>query len=59
MEKIAQAKLKGRIKHSTTVKGLDCKEGTELHKFHQKDCSSRGSDRKLGHCAIAVTQRSF
>jgi hypothetical protein len=36
MEKIAQAKLRGRIKHSATVKGLDLKESTEVQKFHQK-----------------------
>jgi hypothetical protein len=35
MEKIAQAKLRGRIKHSATVKGLDFKKSTEVHKFHK------------------------
>jgi hypothetical protein len=66
-EKIAQAKLRGRIKHSATVKHLDFNERTELHKFHQKIAHLVGAlakrfrwrSRPKGRRKIAITQRSF
>jgi hypothetical protein len=59
MGKIAQAKLRGRRKHSVTVKGLEFKDGTEVHKFHQKIAHFRGALAKRFGKKIAPTQCSF
>jgi hypothetical protein len=53
--KNSSMKLRGRIKHSTTVKGLDFKEGTEVHEFHQKIVHLMGALAKHFGRKIAPT----